>query len=426
MEEATMATATRRVGGYRVANPLESLEIVFAQAKYLIRLRRAPDGEFAAAAEFPRSNATLNVVGIISEVEPTRPRLVAEIGIGHTRPYGAVKGTPSGPLTLPRSREAIAVPTQAWVVIAPSILECLRDVVATRIETRYEIKGLFRRRQLVLRFNGDGGSQSRVAQDGRDAAFAGVPWRGVRVSVAFTDPVLVELFHSFELVCNSEIGDRLFAFGSVLHRLVNGYQRERTEEDVPANLRSFLSRPGQEYFYRPHILLELCRLESRTPRFELHRIPKTRRRRLKSGKFSQTTVYKKQWRRRYGEPLLGYPDTTLDLLVQAGCVSNADVEVVNRLRKDHRDGRNPLAPFLGKDLGFYRQDVEVRYASGRRGPRSDWRPGPRRRRWHPPSYLVFDARLAPAQHERILTSRRVDADLFSDIDRIIAGSEARG
>ncbi|MBI2624524.1 hypothetical protein HYW67_03435 [Candidatus Parcubacteria bacterium] len=407
-----MEAARPRVSGHHAADPTISLQILQERARYIIRVWREGDG-FRAEAEYPRHGARLSVIAVLHQAASRELRVAGEIGLGRTRPYGRARTNERGVIAPHRSRAQVALPTQAWEAVLPPIIECLRDAVARRVEERYKVKGVFRRRQLVLRFDRNGDAVPVRTDDDREAAFAAAPWRGTRVSVDMGDPVLVGIFNTLDQ-CHPAFNRRLFAYASVLHTLMQPY-RWQLNGAVPREVREFLMRPGQIYFYRPAALLELLQVQTRKPRFEEVVHERMRRRRKKGGGYSTSVERRVHLRRRYG-PLLEHPDAVLELLVRAACITHEVAAETQRLRQTLAGRRNILAPFGNSDRGPFARDIEVRYAAEPLGPRY---PGPRRMHWKPPSYVIYEARLAPYNYEAVLRDRAAEREFFADVDSII-------
>ncbi|MBI2625826.1 hypothetical protein HYW68_02150 [Candidatus Parcubacteria bacterium] len=398
-----MEAVRERIGGRRAAGPAETeaVELLVKNAKFVVWVQRLPGGEFVAEAEYPRPGTTLAVIAILDRLNPEQPRLVGEIGLGFVRPYRPTRSPASFG---PRSRPELKLPTQAWEAIAPRIVECLRDAVAHRIETRWENKEeAFRLTRPKLKL----GEASRVSpvvnSDGEEEKAFWIPWRGIRATVDQADQMLVDLFNSFDVALNPELHDRLLAFASALRILIGRHRLWDQTQKIPAEVVEFLGQPYQRYFYRPSILTELFRV--------CHRPPPSAK---KAGRSRHRSGYP------LGPALRCVPEV-LNLLVRVRYVTPIVAQSILRIRESVTGSRNPFAPFVGYGFGQAARDAQVCYPAIRRGPDYSRRPGPRQQVWREPSYLTFMVRLDPDRQKEILMARAAERKLFEDLDLIIQG-----
>lgn len=398
-----MEAVRERIGGRRAANPSEiaSVEVLVKHAKYVIRVERLAEGEFVAEAEYPRPGTTLAVIAILDRLNPEQPRLVGEIGLGFVRPYRPTRSPASFG---PRSRPELTLPTQAWEAIAPRIVDCLRDAVAHRIETRWEEKEKpFRLTRRKLKVDKESRVSPVVKADGKEEKSFWVPWRGIRATVDKADQMLVDLFNSFDVALNPGLPDQLLAFASALRIFIGRHRLWDKTRKIPPKVTKFLGLPYQRYFFRPSILMELFRVPHRPSPVA----KEARRSRRRSGY-------------RWGPALRCVPEV-LNLLVRVHGLTSAAAQDILRIRNSVQGGRNPFAPFVDCDFGPAARDVQVCYPAIHLGPDYRRKPWSRQKVWRVPSYLVYSARLDPDRQKEILEARAAERELFADLDSIIQG-----
>lgn len=403
-----METAVERIGGGRAAGPaeIESVELLVKHAQYVIGVKRLADGEFVAEAEYPRPGTALAVIVILDRMDPEQPRIAGEIGLGFIRPYRATRSPASfGPRTRPELRLA----TQAWEAIAPRIVDCLRDAVAHRIETRWEEKERpFQLKRPKLKVDKASHIRPVATPNRKEKKAFWIPWRGIRATVDKTDQMLVDLFNSFDVALNPELAGRLLAFASTLRILIGRHRLWDQAQKIPTEVAEFLGRPHQRYFFRPSMLMELFCVPHRP-------YPSAK----EAGRSGRRSGY--SW-----GPVLRCVPEALNLFVRAHCLKAATAHDILRIRSSTDGGRNPFAPFAASDFGPAARDVQVCYPGIHLGPDYRRKPWLRRRIWREPPYLAYAARLDPHRQKEILGARAVERVLFRDLDVIISEAPAGG